>query len=367
MRRTLYATLILSLLIASSAYAAPDGSHMAKHQAPQVGSEPEQEYLTFLPLVQKPGPPVDMILLPKFMGLSLFDDANRGAQEAKTALQNPGRLTYTGPTAQNTVAGQIEIVTNAPSQGYQAIMISNNAGDEIVPAVQAARAQGLTVVSWDSPIPSAQGEQVHVAPVDFSTTGETMAQMALHILGADGGKFAVLSASPNAANQNAWIADLVEVLKDSTHANLELIDVVYGNDQYEDSYNLALALVSEYADMELIMAPTTVGIQAAAQAMQDENLCDKVKVSGLGLPSEMREYTINGCAPEFALWNFVDLGYLTYYVTYRIATGQIQAQEGAQFEAGRLGSYTITQDPNRDQGLRILLGPLTIYTKENLP
>ena len=64
------------------------------------------------------------------------------------------------------------------------------------------------------------------------------------------------------------------------------------------------------------MAPTTVGIVAAAKAMQDEGLCDKVKISGLGLPSEMVEYTTNGCAPEFALWSFVDLGYLTYYVTY---------------------------------------------------
>lgn len=367
MKRILYVTLAFSLLIASSAYAAPGGSRMAEHQAVQVGSEPEQQHQVFLPLVQRPGQPVDMILLPKFMGLSLFDDANRGAQEAKTALQNPGRLTYTGPTAQNTVAGQIEIVTNAPSQGYQAIMISNNAGDEIVPAVQAARAQGLTVVTWDSPIPSAQGEQVYVAPVDFNTTGETMARMALDILGADGGKFAVLSASPDASNQNAWIADLIEVLKDPTYAKLELIDVVYGNDQYEDSYNLALALVSEYADMELIMAPTIVGIRAAAQAMQDEGRCDVVKVSGLSMPSEIREYTLNGCVPEFAFWSFVDLGYLTYYVTYRIATGQIQAQEAARFEAGRLGNYTITQDPDRDQGLWVLMGPFTIYTKENLP
>jgi rhamnose transport system substrate-binding protein len=32
-----------------------------------------------------------------------------------------------------------------------------------------------------------------------------MADMARSILGEDGGKFAVLSASPDAANQNAWI------------------------------------------------------------------------------------------------------------------------------------------------------------------
>jgi rhamnose transport system substrate-binding protein len=119
--------------------------------------------------------------------------------------------------------------------------------------------------------------------------------------------------------------------------------------------------------MELIMAPTSIGIVAAAKAMQDEGLCDKVKTSGLGLPSELAEYVENGCAPEFALWSFVDLGYLTYYTTYGIATGQIEAREGETFKAGRMGEYTITKDPTREDGLRILMGPFTVYTKDNMP
>jgi rhamnose transport system substrate-binding protein len=105
---------------------------------------------------------------------------------------------------------------------------------------------------------------------------------------------------------------------------------------------------------------------AASKAMQDEKLCDKVKVSGLGLPQEMVEYTKNGCAPEFALWSFVDLGYLTYYVTYLLATGQLEAREGAQFEAGRMGNYTITKDPTRENGLRVLMGPFSKYNKDNV-
>jgi len=314
----------------------------------------------------KPGADIPMILLPKFMGNLVFDEADQGAEEAAAELQNPAKLTYTGPTADNSVAGQIEIVTNAPTQGAKAIMISNNSGDQLGPAAQAALDKGLTVVTWDSPIPSAQGEEVFVAQVDFDETGTVMADMALDILGADGGQFAVLSASPDAANQNAWIAALKEALKDPKYAKLDLVDVVYGNDQSEDSYNQALALVSKYPDLGLIMAPTTIGIVAASKAMQDEKLCDKVKVSGLGLPSEMVEYTLNGCAPEFALWSFVDLGYLTYYVTYLIATGALEPVEGATFEAGRMGTYTITKDPTRDQGLRILMGPFTKYNKDNV-
>ena len=91
--------------------------------------------------------------------------------------------------------------------------------------------------------------------------------------------------------------------------------------------------------------------------MQDEGLCDEVKVSGLGLPSEMVSYTMNGCAPEFALWDFRDLGYLTYYVSYLLATGQMEAEVGQSFVAGRMGEYAIEEDPNRDEGLRVLMGP----------
>src|SRR6202008_4486059 len=123
----------------------------------------------------------------------------------------------------------------------------------------------------------------------------------------------------------------------------ELLDTVYGNDQSEESYNQANALVDKYPDMELIMAPTSVGIVAAAKAMQDEGLCDKVKISGLGVPAEMLAYTMNGCAPEFALWSFVDLGYLSYYTAYLVATGAITGAEGESFVAGRMGTYSITK------------------------
>jgi len=91
-----------------------------------------------------------------------------------------------------------------------------------------------------------------------------------------------------------------------------------------------------------------------------------VKVSGLGLPAEMVSYTLNGCAPEFALWSFVDLGYLTYYTTYLLSTGAIEGKVGERFEAGRMGTYTIEKDPTRDQGLRVLMGPFTVYDATNV-
>ena len=313
-----------------------------------------------------PGESVKMLLLPKFTGVAVFDQANQGAEEAHAELQNPADLEYTGPDqASSAQGGQVEYVTNAPTQGFNALMISNNSGDQIAPAAKAAADGGIKVVTWDSPIPSAEGESLFVAQVDFDETGVVMADMALNILGEAGGEFAVLSATPDAANQNAWIAALEEALTDPKYANLQLVDTVYGDDQSEKSYNQALALVDSHPNLKLIMAPTTVGIAAAAKAMQDEGLCDTVKVSGLGLPAEMEAY-VPDCSPQFALWSFVDLGYVTYYATYLLATGALQGVEGETFEAGRMGQYTIEKDPTRDAGLRIVMGPFTVYDESNV-
>ncbi|MGH2356833.1 MAG: substrate-binding domain-containing protein, partial [Candidatus Limnocylindria bacterium] len=293
--------------------------------------------------------------------------AHEGALEAHEELENPEELAFVGPTPENSVQGQIEFMTNAPVQEFDVVMISNNAGDQISAAAAAAQEAGIRVVAWDSPIPSAEGEDLFIAQVDFNELGRVMADMALSIMGDEGGEFAILSASPDAANQNAWIAALEDALAtDDTYASLELVDTVYGNDQSEESYNQAIALVDSHPNLKVIMAPTTVGIAAAAKAMQDEGLCDQVKVSGLGLPSEMVSYTLNGCAPQFALWSFVDLGYLTYYASYLLGSGAIEAEEGVTFEAGRMGTFTIERDPTRDAGLRVLMGPFTIYDETNV-
>jgi rhamnose transport system substrate-binding protein len=313
-----------------------------------------------------PGKALKMVLLPKFLGILVFEQAHQGALEAQKELQNATPLQFLGPTPENSVAGQIEIVTNAATQGVNALMMSNNSGDQIVPSAKAAHDKGVKVVTWDSPIPSGEGEDVFVSQVDFAQTGQVMADMALDILGADGGKFAILSASPDAANQNAWIKAFEDVLKQPKYSKLQQVDLVYGNDQSEASYNQTLALIDKHPDVKLIMAPTSVGIVAAAKALQDEGLCDKIKVSGLGLPSEMLSYTTNGCAPKFALWSFKNLGYLAYYTAYLLATDAIKATDGQKFVAGRMGEYTITKDPNREHGLRVLMGPFSLYDKSNV-
>jgi len=311
----------------------------------------------------KPGQNVSFTLLPKNVGNPVFAEADSGAQEAAKELGSTGKYQFVGPDKAD-VQSQIEFIKSQTTQNVNVIAISANDANAVVPALKDARSKGVKVVAWDSP-PAPDGRDVFIEQVDFSTAGQVMADMALDVLGANGGKFAVLSATADAANQNAWIASLKDTLKTNPkYAKLQLLDVVYGNDDPDKSYSEAQGLVDKYPDLQLIMAPTTVGIAAAAKAMQDGKMCDKVKVSGLGLPSDMVAYTKNGCAPEFALWSFKNLGYLTYYTGYLLATKAIKGADGEAFMAGRMGRYTIQKAS--DGGLFVLMGPFTVFNKANI-
>src|SRR5215204_4051541 len=193
-------------------------------QTPVAGSPVSGEAAT-----ADPGQDVKMMLLPKFLGILPFDQANTGAQEAAAELQNPTPFDFVGPTAENSVAGQIEFVTNAPAGGYDVVMLSNNSGEQIAPAAVAAQEAGTQVVTWDSFIPSGEGESLFVAQVEFDETGQVMAEMARSIMGEDGGQFAVLSASPDAANQNTWIAAMERFLEEAPSANLYPLALLDGD------------------------------------------------------------------------------------------------------------------------------------------
>ena len=111
-------------------------------------------------------------------------------------------------------------------------MISNNSGDQIVPAAKAAQAKGIKVVTWTrrSPRPRAKTYS-SLRSIHRYRQGDGRHDPRPHRTG--GGKFAILSASPDAANQNAWIAGMKKALKDPKYAKLKLVDTVYGNDEWK--------------------------------------------------------------------------------------------------------------------------------------
>ena len=55
------------------------------------------------------GKATNMVLLPKFLGILVFDQANAARRKPQAELAQPGKLQFIGPTPENSVAGQIEM------------------------------------------------------------------------------------------------------------------------------------------------------------------------------------------------------------------------------------------------------------------
>jgi rhamnose transport system substrate-binding protein len=275
--------------------------------------------------------PLRIGLVAKSLGNGFFDAVRKGGDEAAAELGGV-ELIFTGPTTP-TAEGQIEVLNALISQRVDAIAVSANDPDALVPTLQRAMQRGIKVISYDSGV-AAPGRVVHLSPSSDELIGQTCLQLAADAMTGGKGKFAVLSATPTSTNQNAWIDAMKRALP--THAGLELLTVVYGDDVSDKSYRETVALLKRYPDLAVIVSPSSVGIVAAAKAVEDEGKGGKVYVTGLGLPSELAGHVKAGTVKSFAIWNPIDLGYAAVQLAVRIARGAT-AGANTSVPIGRLG------------------------------
>jgi len=274
-------------------------------------------------------------LVVKSLGNGFFDAANKGAQEAAAELGDV-EVIYTGPTAA-TAEAQIEVINSLIAQQVDAIAISANDPDALVPALQKAMERGIKVISWDSGV-APEGRQLHLNPSDIGLIGETIIKLAADYL-PEGGDVAILSAASTATNQNAWVEAAKAALPEK-FANINLVAVVYGDDDSVKSTDEAKGLIASYPNLKAIIAPTTVGVVAAAQVVTDQGLIGKVNVTGLALPSEFKQFIDNGASQAVALWNPIDLGYSAVMLANDLVEGG-EAAPGAVLSMGRMGDLTL--------------------------
>ena len=125
---------------------------------------------------------------------------------------------------------------------------------------------------------------------------------------------------------------------------LNLVTTVYGDDLADKSYREAQGLLTSNPNVKVIVAPTTVGVLAASQAVKDAGKIGDVYVTGLGLPSEMAGAIKSGATKEFAIWNPIDLGYSATQIAYHLVKGDADGEPGSEIEAGRMGKIKIGEN-----------------------
>jgi rhamnose transport system substrate-binding protein len=292
--------------------------------------------------------------LPKNLGNPYFDTSDAGGKKAVEEFK--GKFEEVGPETA-TPDAQVQYINTAAQQGVNALVVSANDPTAICDALNEASDAGTKIVTFDSDT-DPECRDLFVNQASAEGIAKSQVDLIAEQIG-DAGEIAILSASANATNQNAWIKMMEAELK-ANHPNIKLVDTVYGDDDDQTSFDKTAALLNSHPNLKGIISPTTVGISAAARYLSDSDFKGKVALTGLGTPNQMRDFVKDGTVEAFALWNPADLGYLAAYAAKALVDGDIKGEEGDTFTAGDLGEYTVGAD-----GV-VLLGDPFVFNAENI-
>ena len=301
---------------------------------------------------------LSIVYIPKNTGNPYFEPMIEGF--GKAAGEAGAEFTTIAPaTAEAT--SQLPIIKDQVQRGVSVLAISPNSPDALVPALRDAMRRGITVITVDSDVTGNEDARTAcVLTVDPQSVGESQVELLGSLIGYKG-EFAILSATTDAPNQNQWIAIMKQTLETNPkYREMKLVEVAYGNDEPQKSLTETEALLGKYPNLRGIIAPTTVGIAAAAQCVETAGKAAQVKVTGLGTPNQMRRYIKSGTVEAFALWSPFDEGYLAGHLGLQIAGGTLKPEVGSKFTAGTLGERTIG-----DKRI-VITGPPVTFTKDNI-
>ena len=295
------------------------------------------------------------VSIPKQLGNPYEETEHSGVDEALKELGGSNRIQ--GSTDAG-ASSQVSIINSVAQQKPDAIIIAGNDPNAVAPALKQAAKRGIKVVGMDSDV-APDARSVFVNQTSTQLIGEGQVKLIAKQIGGKG-EIAILSATANAPNQNAWIKVMKEELKKPAYKDIKLVKVAYGDDDDQKSFQETQGLIQAYPNLKGIISPTTVGISAAARYLSSSPKKGKIKLTGLGTPNQMRKFVKDGTVTEFQLWVPKDVGYLAGQAAAALASGRITGKEGEKFKAGRLGEYTIGANGE------IILGPPTGFNKQNI-
>ncbi|MBL1065145.1 rhamnose ABC transporter substrate-binding protein [Streptomyces sp. 7-21] len=298
---------------------------------------------------------LSVAFLPKQVNNPYFSVASAGGRAATEEFG--GDFEETGPTEAG-ASSQVSYINVLAQQQTDVIVTAANDPNAVCGALRSASQSGAAIVTFDSDA-SPDCRDVFVNQATPQAIAETQIAAIAEQIGGSG-QIAILSATPNATNQNTWIELMREELEKPEYQDIELVTVAYGNDDDQKSFQETQGLLRAYPGLAGIISPTTVGLAASARYLSGSEYQGEVALTGLGTPNQMREYVHDGTVESFALWDPEQLGYLAAYAGAALASGQITGAEGETFTAGELGEYTIGEDGE------IVLGPPTVFDASNI-
>lgn len=300
---------------------------------------------------------ITVAIVPKLLGLSVFEANVQGAKQVAPSLNET--IDYTasvdasGPDQAAVIMGLVH--SNHPPQ---VIAYSANDPTSEVPALEAAAKAGIKVIGFDSDV-TASARSYFIQDTAYPAMAQSLVDAVVTKYGSKG-TIGILSSTPAATIQNAWIGAMRTYIA-TKYPNLKIGPIGYGQSNQSISQTQAANLINSNPDLRALIPIDGAAVPGALAAVQALGKVGKIGVFGIGDPNPNQKYFANGSLTGLFLWNEVGEGELIAYVARDVYDGTMPATDGA-FAAGSLGKFTVTNSPA--PGTIVFSAPLE-FTKAN--
>ncbi len=295
---------------------------------------------------------ITVAFVPKLQGIPYFEAMNTGGQQAAEDLGV--EWIYRGATTADPGA-QTEIVRSLIQQRVDVLVVAPNDPDSMAPVLADAQEAGIHVMTSDTDAPNSVRE-VFVNQATAEGIGQALTDALMEAMGGSG-EYAIVSCGQTAANLNAWI-EVQREYTASQYPEAEIVDVVYAGEDEARAVSMARDLMNAHPNLRGLVGECTSSAPAVARAVSEAGRIGEVFTVGLGTPQSMVPYLEEGSSSAAILWDVEQLGYLTVWAAYQLATGQ-------EFqEVNRVNDQLTEVQYFADQDMLLLGEPLRI-TAEN--
>lgn len=303
------------------------------------------------------GKHITVAIVPKLLGLSVFEANVKGAKEVAPGLNETidytASVNASGPDQAAVIMGLVH--SNNPPQ---VIAYSANDPTSEVPALEAAAKAGIKVIGFDSDV-TASARSYFIQDTAYPAMAQGLVDAVVAKFGSKG-VIGILSSTPDATIQNAWIGAMRTYIGQK-YPNLKIGPIGYGQSNQATSQTQATNLINSNPDLLALIPIDGAAVPGALAAVQALGKVGKIGVFGIGDPNPNQKYFANGSLTGLFLWDEVKEGELVAYVARMAADGKMPAT-GGTFTAGSLGTFTVSDSPA--PGTIIFSQPLE-FTKAN--
>jgi ribose transport system substrate-binding protein len=212
---------------------------------------------------------------------------------------------FSGPTDENDIEGQIQMVREAIDKKVDAIVLAASDYTRLVDIVEKAASAKIPVIIIDSELKS--NKIVSFIGTDNEDAGKKLGETLVKKVGSDC-DIAVMSFIKGTATSDQREAGLLNEIR--KYSGIRILTKEYCNSDENIAKQLTEKIIQKYPNIDAVVCLNAYGTVGVARAVDNMKMAGKLKIIGFDSTPEEISYMENDIIQALVIQNPFNMGYL---------------------------------------------------------